>query len=276
MRIDPEMINYLRERLGLVGQAMIGEQVRQRTREEAIIDAIRKAEEEAKIKQKYRSPYETAKEQADLAKILQDIQEGQVKASREEEERWAFGLGEEIPETLLGRLPRTYTDIMGKELTLPPGTTFGTEAEGIVPIMREGKEVGKVTPKIVGKFLPKPKEAEALRGRLKSAITEKATAGKIKYPITDKDWEKALTLAKFQLSKNIEFGTLEQEEQENLIVDTALRLYEKIKGRSSVIAPKPTPEGYTPEQEQLIQDNMKAYNRPREEVIQALKKKGLL
>jgi len=58
-------------------------------------------------------------------------------------------------------------------------------------------------------------------------------------------------------------------------------LYKKIEGIAKQEETKIIPEEnlanqYTPEQEQIIQDNIKAYGRTREEVIQALAKRGLL
>lgn len=99
---------------------------------------------------------------------------------------------------------------------------------------------------------------------------------------------KAWSAAKSYLEKNDpEFALLPMEEQQAKLNETANEFYQQFQSGGASVAndmqPKAMPESSqksitetTPEIESLISENMKAYGKTREEIVSALKAKGLI
>ena len=223
----------------------------------------------AKFKQAQESGVDTMQRLSDLVKSITEISKQRKKKEKRERLKKIIQKGIET-----GKLEQEYKISPEGKIT----QTYKTKKESYADAVNKakqriqaGEDYNQVTGELKGKFGSKHTE------RMDEYLVQFAPEGTVVPKKKKQATRKQIVDLAVKLAQSEGGGFASQDDIKKQIPVAEQMLTGKIGEEDltgNILKDKQKP--YTSEQEQTIQDNMKAYGKTREEVIQALIKKGLL
>lgn len=218
----------------------------------------------AQFKQNQESGIDTAQRISDLVKSITDI--GRQRKEKETQKRLTDFIRRGV-ET--GELEQEYKISPDGQITQEYKSRKDGYADAVNKAktrIQAGEDYNQVTGELKSKFGNRHTE------RMDEYLAQFAPEGTVVPKKKEKVTQKQIVDLAVKLAQSEGGGFASQED-----IKTQIPVAEQMLRGTDFSPPKDEPVSqYTSEQEQTIQDNMKAYGKTREEIIQALTKKGLL